>query len=241
VQISKNYPFSSIVQTINLDSDILTTDANELADGKYYWHVRAINTNDENGIWSSYRYFTVDTTPQEIPKMTSPENGDTQTTIPKLTVSSVSGAKYYQFQVALEETFASPVVDVTKTTTYYNLTSAQALPFGTAYWRVQSIDAAGNLSGWSEPRSFVVSIQKMPTNLSYTTNTKPAFSWTAVSGAQQYQIQMDEAEDFSSPEIDEFLPPSTSYTTPTALTYTGTCALARLQAGQTGHQSGRSQ
>jgi hypothetical protein len=136
-----------------------------------------------------------------------------------MTVGAVTGATYYQFQVDDTDDFSTPLLDVTKTTTYFLPTPAQALPFGTIYWRAQSIDAAGNTSGWSSPRSFIVTILRLPANSSYTTVTKPAFSWAAATGALAYRIQVDNSDIFDSPEMDVTRPVSTSYTPLTALPY----------------------
>ena len=220
VQISKSSTFSILEQDQILDQGVLTYTTSTLPEGIHYWRVRGIDSVGVNGAWSAYRYFTVDTVPQAIPVMVSPANGAIQlTTIPKLTAKSVTGAKYYQFQVDDTEDFVDPSVDVMKTTYYYTLTSAQALPFGTAWWRVQSVDAAGNVSGWSTPRSFTVTILKTPLNNSYTTDTTPAFTWAAASGALEYYIQVDDSELFDSPEIDLNRPVSTSYTPLAALPY----------------------
>ena len=122
--------------------------------------------------------------------MLTPLDGSiVNTTIPKLTISPVTGVKYYQFQVDPAGSFASPPVDVTLTTTSYTIPAAKSLDFGTNYWRVQSIDAAGNPSGWTLPRTFNVNIQKTPLNGSVTTSKKPVFTWTAVPGAIRYRIQ----------------------------------------------------
>jgi hypothetical protein len=64
-----------------------------------------------------------------------------------------------------------------------------------------------------------VTILKTPLNLSYTTDTTPAFSWAAASGALGYRIQVDESDLFDSMEINEVRPVSTSYTPITALPY----------------------
>ena len=218
--ISKTSSFSTLEQNVTLDPGVLTYTAELLPDGLHYWKVRAINYLDIPGAWSTYRSFTVDTAPPALPSLQLPSNGGTvNTTIPKLIVSTVSGAKYYQFQVNIADDFTTPLVDVTKTTTSYTLTAGQALPFGTAYWRARAIDAAGNPSGWSASRPFVVNILKTPANGSYTTNTKPAFTWGAASGALEYRIQVDDSSLFDSTAIDLNRPVSTSYTPITALGY----------------------
>ena len=218
VQVSKISTFTTTVQDVTLDPDLVTIDLAALADGKYFWRVRAINANSEPGGWSIFRYITVDTIPQAVPVPVAPANGGiVLKTIPQMTVGAVVGAKYYQFQVDDADDFGTPLADVTKTTNSFIPTAAQALPFGTIYWRARSIDAAGNASGWSTPRSFIVTILKTPVNLSYSTITKPVFSWAAATGALAYRIQVDNSDLFDSPEMDVTRPKSTSYTPLTAL------------------------
>ncbi len=157
VQVSRSSTFSVLLQDEILSEGLSTIDASTNGDGKYYWRVRAINQNGERGSWSSSRYFTLDTVSPVTPQMITPLNGATvSTSIPKLLVSTVTGVKYYRFQVSIDDNFATLLVDVNKTINYYTLLKSQALPMGTVYWRIQTIDAAGNASSWSGPRSFTV-------------------------------------------------------------------------------------
>lgn len=220
VQLSRSSTFATLLTVPTLDPGILNTQVSTNGEGKYYWRVRAINVDGEQGSWSSSRYFTVDTIPQAIPSMTTPANGAVVlTTMPKLAVTAVSGANYYQYQVDDADDFTAPEVDVTRTTTTYTLLASQALRFGTHYWRVQSIDAAGNPSGWSSPHTFVVNILKKPANNSFSTITKPTFSWASAASALEYKIQVATDAVFGSETLVLNLnrPPSTSYTSTIAL------------------------
>ena len=220
VQISAVNTFVTTEQTYVLDPGILTYTASTLPDGIHYWRVRAVNYLNVSGAWSLIRYFTVDTVAQAIPAMSAPSNGATiQTTIPTLIVGAVTGAAYYQFQVDDANDFVTLLVDVTRNTTAYAIPIAQALPFGPNYWRVRSIDAAGNASGWSTPRSLVVTILYVPVDQSFTLITKPVLYWTAAAGALAYHIQVDDSAAFDLPELDVTRPVSTSYTPTTALPF----------------------
>ena len=56
----------------------------------------------------------MDTLLPAAPGMLTPGDGSiVNTTVPKLTISPVTGVKYYQFQVDPAGSFASPPVDVT--------------------------------------------------------------------------------------------------------------------------------
>ena len=205
-------------------SDLFGTSAippTALADGKYYWKVRAINYLGVPGAWSSVRYLTVDTIAPPLPVLSTPLNGAAVlTNVPTLAVKAVTGAKYYIFEWDDAPDFDSPLGDSGfKTTTSYKLTLAQALPFGKVYWRAVSFDAAMNTAGATDSRWFDVTILKTPANGSYTTNTKPTFSWVAVPGAVLYQIEVDDDEDFGSLVLGLTRPPSTSYTHSVPLAY----------------------
>jgi large repetitive protein len=200
VQVSSSSTFLTTVEDYSGPGTEFSTYTTSLVVVKYYWRVRAYNINNKPGSWSPVWNFTVDTNPPAAPGMLTPSDGSSvNTTIPKLTISPVLGAKYYQFQVDPAGSFASPKVDVTLTTTSYTIPTAKSLDFGTNYWRVQSIDAAGNPSGWTSPRTFNINIQKTPSNGLITTSKKPVFTWTAVPGAIRYRIQANK-------DTESFLP-----------------------------------
>ena len=223
IQVSKDTVFSSIVQsetTENLPPYVLP----ELMDGLYYWRVRAINALDAPGVWSAVASFRVDSTPVKPPPYYSPASGaTTTTTLPKLSVKRVSGAVSYRFQVATTPTFTeSLLLDklVKPGLTYasYAPTTAEALPFGTVYWRAATVDPAGN-EAWGESRALVVNILKTPNHGTTITVPTPAFSWGEATGALQYELLVASRADFAveSVVISEVLAPMTSYTSTTTL------------------------
>jgi len=159
IQISSNSLFLLPAVDEILDPGSTTFDSSALADGKYYWRVSAINLNGVQGAWSAAKSVTVDTVTPAVPTLTSPIDGATVLTrVPKFVVGVVVSAKYYQFQVDDDSSFASPRLDKSSTYPYVTLSSAQALANGTWYWRVRSIDVAGNTSDWSTTQSINVSV-----------------------------------------------------------------------------------
>ena len=134
-------------------------------------------------------------------------------TTPTLAVKAVTGAKYYLFEWDDAPDFGSPSRNSSlKTSTSYKLTTAQALPFGRFYWRAVSYDAAMNTTGATDSRWFNVTIHEVPANGSYTTKTKPPFSWRQSRERCNTMLQVDDNEDFGSPVLSWTIPPSTSYT-----------------------------
>lgn len=173
----------------------------QLPDGKYYWRVRAVDSVGVKGAWSQYRSFKVDTLAPATPAPLKPAQAAVvNTTIPRFTVSTVTGSKEYQFQVSADSAFAAPLVDSTVTsilsTASYKLAGDQALPFGTFYWRARALDRAGNVSGWTSPRFVSVDIKKTPSDGSFSTGTRPTFTWGNAEGATSYRLQVATAEDF---------------------------------------------
>jgi hypothetical protein len=147
------------------------------------------------------------------------DNAFTASSQPTFSVIALAGASTYQFQVSATADFASPLVDVSGiATTSYTLTAPQALPSGIYYWRARAKDGSSNPSAWSRSRTISITSLISPANNSYTSNTKPTFSWGATPGALEYNLQVDES-DFSTPEVDRYQTSGTSFTLTTALVF----------------------
>ena len=131
----------------------------ELSEGEYSWGVRA-----ENNISSSnygFRSLIIDTTSPDQPNLSSPSQGEEvesgniisfSWTRPNETGSNITDSLY----VSTDSTFvASHEIAIERTETSYSKTfevgSTQKY-----YWRVRSIDAAGNKSDYSVTRRFTV-------------------------------------------------------------------------------------
>jgi len=73
-EIGSSYDFSSIVLTGGTAGTAFqVADANALADGTYYWRVRA-NDGFASGAWSTGRSFTVDATAPAVPTLIAPSD-----------------------------------------------------------------------------------------------------------------------------------------------------------------------
>jgi hypothetical protein len=100
--------------------------------------------------------FTMDSTPPPVPTPLSPKDGSSAGFLggatPTFTWSNVtdpSGVSY-TLEVDTSPDFSNPVVEKTGlTANRYTLTSAESLPYGKYYWRVQATDGASNASAWS--------------------------------------------------------------------------------------------
>lgn len=123
-----------------------------LSPGIYFWRVRASNDCGWSA-WSEKWWFTVQP-PPAVPELSSPVDGSsTEETRPIFEWFSTQGAKRYRLQVDNDASFASPVIDKTKSGTSYR--HGDPLSPGAYYWRVKGVYDCGN-SAWSLVRSFTI-------------------------------------------------------------------------------------
>lgn len=205
VQISQLANFATLVESSTLPETAYTSTS--LADGRYYWRVRTLNTYGAPGKWSAVRSFTVDTQATAAPVLVSPADGSLVNVFtPKLAVKAVSGAKSYQYQVFPTGSPADVWAEATTNAPTYTLSAAQALKFGSFSWRARTVDVAGNVSAWSAPVDFVMTLQKSPLDGSYTKVPNTTFTWAAFPGATGYRVKVCadrvmQTACFSSPDL----------------------------------------
>ena len=154
VQIDNTSTFTSPEQDVIVGAGLTSYIASDLPDGLYSWRVRALNSVSAPGAWAYKRTFTVDTIPVSVPVLAAPLD-DASSTNTKLALSwaAVTGAARYQLQLDPDPAFSLPVVDAGAVLTYKSPTP---LSRNVYYWHVRSVDKAGNVSAWSETRSFTI-------------------------------------------------------------------------------------
>ena len=224
IQIDNNRNFSSPER----DAEVAGTDYTPaaLADGKYFWRVRAINNVGVAGNWSQVRAFTVDTTPPDVPILRQPVHRSLiTTTTPRFVWQAVRTATEYDLVVSENPDLSAPIIDMPglRNSAYQTPLANALTPDTTYYWAVKARDKVGNESTWSPVGIFTVSSTLVrpaaptllgPANGTLTNDPAPEFTWEALAtgGPYTYHIQIDNNRTFGSPEREETDSAGTAYT-----------------------------
>lgn len=201
---------------VNVDQVLTGTTftATALADGLYFWRVRAEDDAGHTSAFSAAVGFTVDTvkpTAPELGAVASPSANNR----PSLTWGSIADALSYELQIDSSTAFNTAGL-VSRTTAVTTLTSP-VLVDDTWYARVRAFDAAGNASGWSAVVTFVVDTTA-PGNANPTapaasvilTSSSVSLTWDPVAGAIAYVLQISSSADMTA--FEEYLLSTTQKT-----------------------------
>lgn len=182
----------------------------------FYWHVQATSSAGSSG-WSTTRSYDI-AWPDSAPVQDEPADGDTVEDI-AFGWEPVAGAATYQLQVSPNGDWANNVdIDVVVKGTAYS--PPVTLDNASYFWRVRARDAAAtpNLGDWSEEWQFTRTWPDAPTLLDPADGVldsvaTPGLSWTPISHASHYEVQLGEDQNFSPNTY------SVCYTNHTSLTY----------------------
>jgi len=209
-QLSATGTFSSSVLTGNVTS--YTPPVSLDQQGKYFWHVRALNAKNEPGTWSPVWNFSLDTVPPEAPVLTAPaEDALLPVGTPVFSWKAPFGASAYQFEYDNDADFSSPVytspdgsisgLAVITLTSVKPPAMAPAVPY---YWHVRARDAAGNWGDWSTARRITIQeslpgipVLSFPADKAFTTNRRPVFGWASTQYGFYYEIQVSRYASFT--------------------------------------------
>lgn len=128
-----------------------------LAEGTYAWGVKALNSISESSY--SVRSFIVDWTAPGKPELTAPVSGKSYSSPPvQLTWQRTNNGGSVivdSVYIATDSVnFSGNIIDRYKTAnTYFNINISD---YGDYFWRIRSIDAAGNKSPLSSIRRFTI-------------------------------------------------------------------------------------
>ncbi|MBI5957664.1 MAG: PD40 domain-containing protein, partial [Chloroflexi bacterium] len=196
IQVDNNSDFSSP----NLNPQVSTTTytpGTGLANGPYWWHVKVQYVSGVWGDWSDTWTFTIDTVKPPLPILLLPATKSTElTSQPTFDWSDAAEAVRYDIQVDNNSDFSSPLFTNPAIPSQY--TPDPGINDGVYYWRVRSVDAAGNVSSWTAGWNIRINAVPTPTpelntpvEGGLTNKANPVFTWLAAVGVKSYRIQVD--------------------------------------------------
>jgi hypothetical protein len=226
LQVSGDIAFTSTVVNITTPNTSYTpTNATVFPDGQWFWRVRVeapSPISDYSGAWSFTKTWA---TAENQPTLLNPGTGDEIAFYdsPTFSWTPVTGAAKYKFQVyATPGGWATTVHSATTLATTYQ--PKDKLANGTYYWRVVPVDAGahdgtpsaeGSFTAAYNLKSELIPSLLSPLNASNPTFT-PSFKWTAVRGAEYYQLQYSTDPSFSA-SVTSVTTRNTSHTPTTTL------------------------
>lgn len=214
VQISVSEGFATPLVNQNTSATSFTH-KQALADGTYFWRVRA-EVNREWGNFSDPWYFHKDWSAEGLvkPVLTAPDDDPlgqqviTSFSPEHFSWEPVVGAAAYNLEISVSPSFNDP--DLYRVTTLKpNHTPVHQFENSQYYWRVIPIDIRDHAGAPSEVRTFTFGWNHIPTLLTpenYNPEEDsparflPRFTWTAVPGAANYILEISSQENFTSPD-----------------------------------------
>lgn len=222
LQVDEDENFSSPVENeIGITQTSHETTA--LADGVYYWRIRAVNAAGP-GPWSEVWQFKVDTTEPGAPTPLKPTNGSlTNDDNPQFEWSSVFDASPpVLYRVYLDDDWDFATVE--RDSGWIGNTSWEVttpLGEGRWYWRVQAKDDVGNLGDNSPTWSLTVDVTPpgepvlfIPADNEILTTFTPEFDWSDVTDPSDvdYTLQISPELDFTPISFEKTAIPLSNYT-----------------------------
>lgn len=216
LQVSTTSNFNSIVYQMSGITQNYAQVPSLLPNTKYYWRVNASNSTTTTG-WSEIWNFTTLPNVPGAPTLISPQNNSIDMELTQtLKWNAVSGASTYNLQVSLDPNFSGLIASQAGlTNTSYTLTG---LNYSTKYyWKVNATNIAGN-GPWSEVWSFTTMapipnppIIISPPNNATNVSRSPLLTWSSVTGATGYDLQVSIYPNFDTYGINEINIIATAY------------------------------
>ncbi|MBN1950953.1 MAG: T9SS type A sorting domain-containing protein [Bacteroidales bacterium] len=172
----------------------------------YYWRAAAKNSCGRPSEWSDTYEFTTLWYPA-APVLSGPaDEAACQATSLSLSWGSVSGASGYHLVVDNNSDLGSPEInEVAVAGTSYALSGLSG--GSTYYWTVRATNSCGVNGDWATSREFYTTMAapsavtlSAPADGSTCQAVPPSLSWAAATHADHYILQVDNNDNFSSPE-----------------------------------------
>jgi hypothetical protein len=206
VQVSKVSNFASVVlDKKGLTATYFTLTTPLTVNTAYYWRVRALGASGAWGKWSAVRKMNI---LFPAPTLQSPTGSNPALSLtPKFDWSNAGGAVSYTLVVSTQANFSAPLINVNLETSEFDLTTP--LPPATPiYWRVRANGKHPGVwatSSFTSPNPPSNPALASPADGSTTISLLPTLEWVASTLPDgttflNYKLQVDDANDFSSPE-----------------------------------------
>ena len=183
-------------QTVNLT--LTPVNAANFPNAPLYWRVRAKDSLDVAGAWSSKINFTKAI---PAPNLVSPVDGSTSVIVPTFEWQTADGAAYYRLELSTSPTFVS--VEASYTTYDTRFTPVNTILHGLHYWRVSGVDADNHVGtpslGWSFTKGIPAPTLVSPLDGSINVII-PTFQWQGIPEATYYKVELSTSPTFVSVE-----------------------------------------
>jgi hypothetical protein len=189
IQISTDNLFGSTVVNQSISDTTYSTSILQMST-KYYWRVRAENTDGASS-WANSMF----TTKLNIPSLSNPATGAIDINLkPTLSWASELSSAKYTLQLSLQSDFEiiAQSIDITSTTVILDSLNRST----TYYWRVRAY-INGDTTAYSSPRNFltipfvpVVPNLLFPLNASTNIPVNAVLRWSNVQNATSYNLQV---------------------------------------------------
>ncbi len=224
LQISPSSSFGTLLVNISVNDSEYSLPKDLPQKKLLYWRIRA-KTSVVAGPWSEKWTFTTGN-PASTPVLVAPANNALVKDYTPLldwknsTLPVGTTFKQYDLQVDDNSDFSSPEVNISTSNGVLiesSYTPLSDLAFNTKYyWRVRSVNLVSGVehfSGWSKVWTFravmLAPTLQSPTNGDPVGSLKPTLTWTAVTGATKYAIQITTSPSFGTPLLSTTSPVAT--------------------------------
>ncbi len=196
-QVARDAAFSEVLLD-DVTSQASITWQDDLPDGNYFLRLRAI---DSAGLEGGNRdhAFELDARPLP-PALLSPVPGERRyENAVEFSWAAAAEAHGYVLQIAPTPDFGDGLIErrlppVTR--------QVETLSEGDWHWRVASVDEAGKVHLWSEPRAFRVQpLPNPPVAYARADAGEAQFAWAASKGAARYDLQVGASPDLGEVQI----------------------------------------
>jgi PGF-pre-PGF domain-containing protein len=202
LEVDNDNDFSSPEDNLTFDNTVTswTKPAPGYAVDNYYWRVWAINRFGQS--CSIVRIFRVLLGPPTQPVLLSPENGSPTWTVVTLAWRRAERADNHRIEISTDPDFRNLVENTYLLPPNDNSYTAFLDGPGIYYWRVWGVNPLGeNCSEVWSFRAYLAAPSLVSPADGFNTNVQPTLTWENLTPVDNFELQVDNDQDFSSPEV----------------------------------------